>query len=151
MAILYLDTSALVKLYVREAGTDELLRLAHPDVGNRLAILSLSRIEFRAALRHRAKLGDIDSPALEELLRSFSVHLSSVFQIQPVNEAVVEAAAGLIDRHGLRAYDALQLAGCVLLRGTLGDAIEMQFVCADTALLEAARAEGLVTIHPGST
>ena len=148
MAILDLDTGALVKLYVRETGTDELLRLAHPDAGNRLAVLSLSRIEFRAALRRRAKLGDIDGPVADELLKSFSDHISSVFQIQPANEAVVEKAAGLVDRYVLRAYDSLQLAGCSVLKATVGDTIDVRFVCADATLLAAARAEGFATIDP---
>jgi predicted nucleic acid-binding protein len=76
LALLYLDTSALVKLYVQEQGTEKMLELAHPDTGNRLVILSLSRIEFRAAVRRRAKLGYIDATSRCE---SASAKSSKVF------------------------------------------------------------------------
>jgi predicted nucleic acid-binding protein len=148
VAVLYLDTSALVKLYVREQGTDAMLQWAHPDAGHRLTILSLSRVEFRAAVRRREKLGDIDAGVADELVRTFGDHLASMFQIQPVNEAVLENAAMVIDRHTLRAYDAIQLGGCLVLHTMNGGEVELQFVCTDEVLLEAARTEGLTVINP---
>jgi len=148
VALLYLDTSALVKLYVQEPGTERMLALAHPDAGNRLAIVSLARLEFRAAVRRRAKLGDLDAAAADGLIRGFVEHLASVFQVQPVNDAVLDEAAGVIDRYTLRAYDAMQLGGCLALRSTVGEDIEVVFVCADDALVEAARIEGITVINP---
>jgi predicted nucleic acid-binding protein len=145
---LYLDTSALVKLYVQELGTEQMLALAHPDANHRLAIVSLARLEFRAAVRRRAKLGDIDSAVADALIRDFVQHLGSIYQVQPVNDAVLEEAAGVIDRHALRAYDAAQLGGCLALRAAVGEEMEVQFVCADEPLLEAARAERLAVINP---
>jgi uncharacterized protein len=148
VALLYLDTSALVKLYVQEIGTELMLRLAHPDSSNQLSILSLTRLEFRAAVRRRAKLGDLDPLIVDSLLLSFSQHLATIFQVQPVNDAVIEEASGVIDRHAIRAYDAIQLGGCLALRATIRGEIDVHFVCADQQLLEAARAEGIPTIEP---
>lgn len=148
MALLYLDTSALVKLYVQETGTERMLELAHPDAGNSLAIVSLARIEFRAAVRRRERLGDIDAALADGLIQRFAKHLAGSFQVQPVNDAVLEESAGVIDRHGLRAYDGVQLGGCLALRSTVGTSIEVQFVCADQTLIEAAQAEGLTAINP---
>jgi predicted nucleic acid-binding protein len=145
---LYLDTSALVKLYVQESGTDLMLQLAHPDSNNQLAILSLTRLEFRAAVRRRAKLGDFEPLVADDLLLSFSQHFATVFQVQPVNDAVIEEASGVIDRHTIRAYDAIQLAGCLALRATMGGEADIHFICADQQLLKAARAEGIATIEP---
>jgi predicted nucleic acid-binding protein len=150
VAVLYLDTSALVKIYVQEKGTEQIRWLAHPDAGHRLAILSLSRVEFRAAVRRRARLGDIDAALADAVIRSFGQNLAGMFQMQPVSEAVLERAAEVVDRRGLRAYDALQLAGCIVLRATLGDEVETQFVCADIELLEAARREGLKVVNPAA-
>jgi predicted nucleic acid-binding protein len=148
VALLYLDTSALVKLYVQEQGTEKMLELAHPDSGNRLVILTLSRIEFRAAVRRRAKLGDIDSKLADELINEFNGHLVNVFQLQPVNEPVMEAAGSAIDRYYLRAYDAMQLGGYVALQASMGEQLETIFVCADDNLLKAARDQGLPVINP---
>jgi uncharacterized protein len=148
VALLYLDSSALVKLYVQEVGTERMLELAHPDTGHRLAILSLARIEFRAAVRRRAKLGDIDSARADELVRDFNVHLASVFQVQPLNDLVLDQAAAVVDRHAIRTYDAIQLGGCLALQASIGDEIEILFVCSDDKLLDVARVEGLQTVNP---
>jgi predicted nucleic acid-binding protein len=148
VALLFLDTSALVKLYVQEAGTDRMLELAHPDSGHALTLLSVARIEFRAAVRRRERLGDIQSAAADEMLQSFSDHLAVLYQVQPTNDVVIEEAAGVIDRRRLRAYDALQLGGCLALRGAVGEDFDVQFVCADQSLLEAAQAEGFKAINP---
>lgn len=151
MAILFLDTSALVKLYVREEGTDEMLRLSHPDLGNKLAILSVTRIEFRAAIRRRARLADIEQETANALIGQFVEHLSDMYLVQPLNETVLETASGVIDRHALRAYDGMQLAGCLTFRAAFGEDADMQFVSADDTLSCAARAEGLYVINPAQS
>jgi predicted nucleic acid-binding protein len=56
----------------------------------------------------------------------------------------------LIEKHGLRGYDAVQLASAILLhrrRQQLG-LPPLIFVSADEDLLAAAQAEGLVTENP---
>jgi predicted nucleic acid-binding protein len=93
LALYYLETSALVKLYIREAGTEQLLRLV-----SRRA----NRIEK---------------------------HLETKFLRQVLNDSVLEAATKLIDRYPLRAYDAVQLAGCLILKAMSGKD-DPVFVCA---------------------
>jgi hypothetical protein len=116
LAVYYLDTSALVKLYVQEAGTERMLRLANPSGGHTLAILGLTRIEFRAAVRKRERAGDVARDTADQLITRMEGHLASIYLVQPLTDLVVEEAAALLDRHALRAYDAVQLAGCALLR-----------------------------------
>ena len=66
MAAYYLDTSAFVKLFVEEEGTDQMLKLlSAPD--NSFVLLSLARVEFRSALRRRQRAGDISEDALREV------------------------------------------------------------------------------------
>jgi predicted nucleic acid-binding protein len=150
MAILYFDTSALVKLYIREAGSDFLLTQVHPDAGHRLAILSLARVELRSAVRRRARLGEITADIAQQVIDSLSHHISDVFLVQPVNESVLDTASGLIDRHSLRSYDAIQLAGLISMRDVSADkGLEHHFVCADLQLLAAAAREGFIAVNPG--
>jgi predicted nucleic acid-binding protein len=61
----------------------------------------------------------------------------------------VDTALSLIDRYPLRAYDALQLAGCLCLRAAAGSDDPI-FVCADQALLVSAQSEGLSVIDPAA-
>jgi predicted nucleic acid-binding protein len=140
----YLDTSALVKLYVQEPGTERMLRLAEPSGGHTLAVLSLARVEFRAAVRQRERNGDLPHDAAEALSARMDSHLQNLYLIQLVTEAVVEEAAALLDRHPLRAYDAMQLAGCLALRSSE----RPSFVCSDRRLSRAAEQEGLAVLDP---
>jgi predicted nucleic acid-binding protein len=149
LGLYYLDTSALVKLYIREPGTERILRLASRQVDNRMAILSLTAVEFRSAIRKRERSGDIDRTGAARTIAKFEHHLEARFLRQTLNESVVDAALGLIDRYPLRAYDALQLAGCLTLKSVAGGD-DPVFVCADQTLLVAAQSEGLSTIDPAA-
>ncbi len=146
MAVYYLDTSALVKLYVRESGTERMLRLAADPAAPRLAILSLARAELYSAVRRRERAGDLDRVLVTQLLDRFESHLKTRFLRQSVSDAVLDLACALIDRHPLRAYDALQVAGCLILRSAAPE--PPVFVCADQQLLEVAKTEGLTWLDP---
>jgi predicted nucleic acid-binding protein len=142
----YLDTSALVKLYVREPGTDEMTRLADVASGNTLAVLVLSRVEFRSAIRQRERLGDVPRDTADALIARLEAHLQNIYIVHPVTDSVVEEAVALLDRHPLRAYDAVLLAGCISLRARSSE--RPAFVCSDRMLLRAAENEGLTVFDP---
>jgi predicted nucleic acid-binding protein len=73
--------------------------------------------------------------------------MESKFIRQTMNDVLIDTATALVARHLLRAYDAVQLAGCLVLRANAaGD--EPSFVCSDQRLLEAAQAEGLLCLDP---
>jgi len=149
LGVYYLDTSVLVKFYVREPGTERMMLLASPSSGHTLAILGLARVEFRAAVRLRERTGDVRHDSAQALIARMEQHLQSLYLVQPVTEAVIEEAAALLDRHPLRAYDAVQLAGCLLLRSRLKE--RPSFACSDHRLLHAAEQEGLTVLDPASS
>ena len=107
MALYYLETSALVKLYVLEPGSDRLLRIANNLADNRLAVLAVSPVEARSAIRRRERVGDIDSKTAALILDRLQQHLESRFLRQPLNDSVLDGALEIIDRYALRAYDAI--------------------------------------------
>lgn len=146
MGVFYLDTSALVKLYVREPGTEQMLRLADPAGGHTLALLGLTRVEFRSAVRQRERAGDLAHDIADRLIDSLEEHLANFFVVQPLTDLVIQEAAALLDRHALRAYDAVQLAGCLMLRARLGR--HATFVCSDRQLAKAAEDEGMKVLDP---
>lgn len=146
MSVYYLDTSVLVKLYVREPGTEQMIRLASPGQGHLLAVLSLARVEFRSAIRQRQRAGDVSPEAADGLILTMENHFQGMFLVQLVNEEVIEQAAALLDRHPLRAYDAIQLAGCLALGSRMTE--RPSFVCSDHRLLHAAEGEGFTALDP---
>jgi len=149
LALFYLETSALVKLYVYELGTERLLGLTTSDAGHRFAILSLAQVEFRAAIRRRQRNGEIPDYAADELIESFRRHSEGKFLIQSFSDSVLDIALALVDSYALKGYDAMQLAGYLLLRAISG-AEGSTVVCADRALLSAARDEGCPVLDPCS-
>jgi hypothetical protein len=149
LAFYYLETSALVKLYVRESGTERVLALANRTSENRLAILGLTQVELRSAVRRRERNGEIPPLVATQLLETFKRHLETRFVCQTINDFVLDVASAIVDRHALRAYDAVQLAGYVALRVSAGTDVPV-FVCSDQALLEAARLEGIPILDPAA-
>lgn len=147
MAIYYLETSALVKLYVREPGTERVLALAARASENRLAVLALTQVEVRSAIRRREKNGEIPAVVASQLLEALTRHLEGRFVTQAITDFVLDIASALVDRYALRAFDAVQLAGYVALKSSAGSEIPV-FVCSDQALLAAALQEGVATLDP---
>ena len=146
MASVYLDTSALIKLYVEEDGTERVVAITADFDGVQVIILDFTPLEARSAVRRRQREGDISGADADRILDRIEADTSSSFLVQPSTSAVIEGAARLIDRHPLRAYDALQLAGCLVIRDIVPGLLT--FVCADVRLCGAAELEGLTVLNP---
>lgn len=112
MAFYFLYTSALVKLYVQEEGTDRLLPLVSVEAENRIAVLTISVVELRSAIRRRQRDVDVDADAALAILEAVQSDMQTRFIRQAINDSVIDIALEIIDRYALRAYDAIQLAGC---------------------------------------
>jgi len=67
--ILYIDTSALVKLYAKEAGTTEVQRaVANAE---QIATSLIAYVETRSALARKYRLDQVDDAALQRHKREF--------------------------------------------------------------------------------
>jgi predicted nucleic acid-binding protein len=108
----YLDTSALAKWYLNEAGSEPFV--AYLQGLDSAVISSLTRTEMRSLLARRRRMGDLDT-ALESVL--FTALLddiaSGALLLRPMDDAWCDDAANLIGRYPqnpLRTLDALHLA-----------------------------------------
>ena len=146
MSCYFLESTAFVKLFVQEAGTDAIIRLMEATEDNRKLISAGTPLEVYAALKRRERAGGIaaeDSEAARSILR---VEAARMVQ-QPLNPAVLEAARQLLDRHELRSSEAIQLGAAVVAR-EMFQGMEIIFVSADPPLLKAARLERFETLDP---
>ena len=148
MALLYLDTSALAKLYVWESGSQRMLQLASVPEAHQIALCAISQVELHSAIRRRQRAGDLTDEVANEAVERFELHITNRFLRQSVSDQVIDLASDLVARHFLRAYDAVQLAGCLVLKATARES--PIFVCADQHLLVAARSEHLTVLDPTS-
>jgi len=144
----YLEATAFAKLFVREPGTDALIRLMESVEDNRKLISAATPLEIHAAIRRRERAGGITADDAASALETLRLESARMVQ-QPLNPGVLEAAHQLLDRTALRWPDALQLGAALAARDMFpGTAIT--FVSASAALLEAAKNEGLETLDPAS-
>ncbi len=135
--ILYLDTSALVKLLIVEQGTDAVREASAR--AEALATSLLTYAESRSALSRKRREGTLTDESHAELVRRFEGIWSECF-VMHVDESRVRAAGLLSEVHGLRAFDAVHLSAALSLRNP--DA-SLAFLTADRRLAQAAEAEGL--------
>ncbi len=142
----FLEATAFVKLFVREAGTDALIRLMESVEDNRKLISAATPLEVYAGVRRRERAGAITAVDAASALETLRLESARMVQ-QPLNPGVLEAARQLLDRSALRWPDAVQLGSALTAREMFpGTAIT--FVSASAPLLDAAKKEGLETLDP---
>ena len=146
MSCYFLEATAFGKLFVREPGTDTLIRLMETVEDNRKLIAASTPLEVYAALRRRERAGAITTSDAAAALEVLRLEAARTVQ-QPLNPAVLECARQLLDRTILRWPDAVQLAAALVAR-EMFQGTEIIFVSASMTLLEAARAEGLQLLNP---
>jgi predicted nucleic acid-binding protein len=142
----YFDTSALVKLYTTEEGTSGVIDLVRDLTRHQIAILDIALLEFRSAIRRKQRDREISTLDTNFILTQMEEHAASLFYVHSLTPVVTQEAARLIDLYPLKAYDAVQLAGCLIARNVMP--APLTFVCADFRLCGAADAEGVVVFNP---
>ena len=139
--ILFLDTSALVKLYILEDGSE----ITH-EAAQQAEILAVSRIawvEYHAALARRSRVAPEDDHALDQARNALARDWDDFLVIE-VSQPVVEMAGEFAELYALRAYDAVQLATASHLARQSGQSL--QFGCFDRHLNKAATAQTMKTL-----
>jgi uncharacterized protein len=131
-----------VKRYLREEGADKV----RPLFRRRLAASAVSGVEVPAALWRRAREGDLTEARAQALVKKVVEDLSDMIVVE-VRRSVAERARLLLERHPLRAYDAMQLACALLLAERAETAVT--FICADRRLCDIAVAEELRSMNVG--
>ncbi len=153
MAAYYLDTSALVKCYAQEQGTIWMTALVAPQAGHDLYTVRLTGPELVAALARKARTGAVTPADAARATLLFRYDwLQRQYRIIEVAVAVADRAMSLVERHGMRGYDAVHLATTLEaqdVRQTLRLSAII-FVSADDEQRHAATAEGLMVENPNA-
>jgi uncharacterized protein len=148
----FFDSSALVKAYIAELGTNWVRTiLDHPQ--HRISISALAEIEVISALTRRFNEGDLTPPELDQACDELSQDCAAYLLVD-ITSQILEAAVRNARNHSLRAYDAVQLASAVAVSTALlarqNQPIQLTLVSADSALNHAARLEGLQVENPNA-
>jgi uncharacterized protein len=134
-----LDTSSLVKLYVREEGSQEIESLvADADV---VTCSAVTYAECRAALARRRRERTLAAADLPAIVARLDADWQR-FTIVDATSQLARRAGELADRFNLRGFDAIHLASFELVLERAGNDDEVTFSTADDNLARAARRLG---------
>lgn len=152
MADFYADSSVLVKRHVAERGAAWLRALADPTTGNTIITAQISIVEVVSAFNRRVRESTLTMENYVRLRADFDALCAREYRLVNISLLVLQRAQDLLERHPLRAYDAVQLAAGLVANGALlGAGVPaLTFLSADTRLLRAAAAEGLGTDDPSN-
>ncbi len=144
--IYFVDTSALVKRYIHEQGSQWVVSWITPTAGNICIISQLASVEISSVFARREREKTL-SPALVRIIRSdFLFHLGSEYLVIEIDHAVIAKARDLTIAYPLRTLDAIQLSCSIYARNVFNT--PNTFVSADTNLLLVATAEGFTIDNP---
>jgi uncharacterized protein len=138
------DSSAIVTRYTPEPGRQRM------DHDAPVVISDLSRVEVSSAIWRKHHIGDLSPSQARVLINALLADMgaadepatpsTTTYLPVAVSPEILDRGVGLCGTHGLRAYDAVQLASAIQAR--TADSGVSDFVTYDVALHRAAAAEG---------
>jgi predicted nucleic acid-binding protein len=142
--IQFLDSSALVKRYVDEAGTQTVV-----EVTQQLGPLVASRLTWLEVTSAVARRGPGNALLLvDEVLRALDDDFANLIEIVELTYSVIAGARSHARRYGLRAGDAIQLASLGEAKMLYADVVRL--ISSDRKLLDCAVLEGFRTLDPSN-
>ena len=150
MSRYYLDTSALVKRYVDETGSNWLRTLTAPDQNALLFISRMTIVEVISAFARRLRDGSLTREEFVAARDAFRGDCLDEYRVMPPTLEIVNLACALLERYPLRAYDAIHLSTALDAHEFLSSHshLSLTFLSADERLNQAAVAEGLPIDNP---
>ena len=136
--ITYVDTSTLLKLVVEEAGSEPAAVIW--DSADVLASVVLVVVEARAALAAANRGERLTDDQHREAKQEVAALIGDLHLVE-VTDDLIAAAGDLAEAEGLRGYDAVHLAGALLVEASV-------LSSADETLCEAAGRHGLHVANP---
>jgi len=135
--IYFLDTSALVKRYVTEPGSDLVGRLLRRNVD--VAVARITEAEAYAAIARAVRLNVLTTDDRNRAFEQIAEDVATA-RVVEIRRSVVSKVRDLVLRWPLRGYDAIQLSCALRLQS---ENLAVAFWCADHELANAARGEGM--------
>jgi predicted nucleic acid-binding protein len=138
--VTYIDSSALVKRYLRESGSDDVNKLI--EASDIVGSVKITYTEIASALQRAIRMGLAEKSVTLQAWQDFLHHWDVSFARLDVSDTIIEKAASLVWQHGLRGYDSAHLASALLWQDALGGPIT--FATYDRELWLAAQKSGLL-------
>ena len=139
--ILYLDTSALIKKYFQETGSDEVI--SRWKEANGIVTSSVAYAEALASIHRKKREVKFSRSIFERILHLFRRDWNSLIRVE-VTDELNDWIDKMVSRYPLRGFDAIHLASALIVHDKLSE--KFLFACYDNKLLQAAQSAGLKTL-----
>jgi predicted nucleic acid-binding protein len=152
--VLYLDSSALIKHYIREKGSDEVnARIASETAVSAMPFTSvLAYAEVHATIARKAREKLLSGQELKRLWNEVDSDWAFGVSAIALDAGVLVSIREIVSRFPLRGSDAVHLASALWLRDTLQasktSAINLTFATSDLRLADAALRRNLEVFNP---
>lgn len=146
----FFDTSAIVKRYHAEKGTEIVNRIFEGIITRkgRCVISALSISEFASALRRKVISKEISWTDFWAAFSAF-LHETSYLRVEPIEGNLYAEGLDYILKYGLSSHDSVQLATLIKLHTFLEiPKNKLILVSSDVRLNEAAEGEGFMVVNP---
>lgn len=141
----FFDTSALVKIYHIENGSDTVLRIYESDAT--IFITELSKIEFISTIHRKYREKEIDINTLDAVIAKFVSDVRNKYILLRHSSMIIDEAWNLIKKYSkefsFRTLDSLQLS----FFKTFCEEKDI-FVCSDKRFIKIIEIEGIAVIVP---
>jgi predicted nucleic acid-binding protein len=141
--MIYLDSSALVKRYLKETGTDVVNSIILSSKAKATSKLSYPEILSAFARKHRTN--EIGNGLLHSAINKFESDWIQLYVIE-FSDEMLQPIKQVSQKYPLRAADTVHLASALWLRSSTK--VDVTFVASDSRLLEAAQRENLQIVNP---
>lgn len=154
MTSFFLDTSALIKRFVTETGTNwvrSVTTQGSPSSSG-LLVAQITQVELASGIMRRQREGHLSSSTAHKIRLLINRQMRYRYTVISLKDEIIASSEDLLERHPLRAYDAIQLASALEANNGLlaAQSTPLIFVSADKRLLDAASAEGLSIDDPNA-
>lgn len=148
MPVYYLDTSAILKRYRNEQGTEAVDRLFEsPHDDSQFYISLLTILELTSSILRLVKGGQLSQNVADDILARFREDIPGIVQVLPLTDAILNSAVVVVEQHQLRSADAIHLATASSIF-SLAPELEGVMVSSDRELLSAAGNSGMGVLDP---
>jgi len=146
----FFDSSALVKRYVTEIGSDWVKFITAPKNKNQLFVARITWVEVLCAFARLRREGNLVTVNVTTAIQACQYDFDIQYQVIELDLSLTQQAGQLAQKHPLRAYDSIQLASALKLQSVFAQFAEASFtfVAADKRLLAVALAEGILVDNP---
>jgi uncharacterized protein len=141
--ICYLDSSAIVKRYIREDGTDKMNSLiAGAKI---LATSKLTYAEILSAFFKKYRAKELSEKHLNTVLTTFENDWA-YFLVVEFGDEMLPLIKKLVRKHYLKGADSIHLSSALWLKAAVKT--DITFIASDLDLLAAAHSETLQILNP---